>query len=366
MTVYLLLFFGGVAIATFRKKDFYIRFTKIMLLFALLFFVLFPNPLDWGNQFARRLGRIPTLNSLSVIEPDKCADLEAQFWDFTNKSSLLSGVENFSDFISHPNVPTLADQLYYIQRFLYNGTEGVIVYEYDWFASGRLAYDHIPTVDEVLSRGTDDCDGIAVVTCSFLTRLNQLYDWNISPYIAESDYHWWTIVFNETDAPILGNEVRRLNWWTSIGDPYYMFNHGGQIYFPNGLFIPMLTVLFDSYMYEDFFMPFMDGTIYDDFGISGMESIGAIIAWPLLIVILFLLAALITLYLNVPRRYKPKKRDLLNVGIGGTALSSAGILLFFACQLGMAYLGSIIVFIAFTATIFTMDKISHKFIYDKK
>jgi len=124
------------------------------------------------------MGRITSIPGINVIEPDKCATLETQFWEFTNRSDML-GIDNFSTFISHPKLPTLESQLTFIQEFLYNvsnkrlgdtrnrSLDGLITYAYD-FGYPRFTWDHLPSVDEVLSINMDDCDGIAVVTCSLL------------------------------------------------------------------------------------------------------------------------------------------------------------------------------------------------------
>ena len=43
-------------------------------------------------------------------------------------------------------------------------------------------------------------------------------------WIAEGDFHWWTVVFfNGTRNWDKGNPVQ-LNWWPSVGKPYYIFN----------------------------------------------------------------------------------------------------------------------------------------------
>ncbi|MHA1143336.1 MAG: hypothetical protein ACTSRW_01225, partial [Candidatus Helarchaeota archaeon] len=217
------------------------------------------------------------------------------------------------------------------------------------FGYPRFTWDHLPSVDEVLSINMDDCDGIAVVTCSLLERLNINYDWNISPFIAESDSHSWTIVFNETGTvPILGTEVARLNWWTSAGNPYYMFNRHGHIYFPQGIFISALTIFLDGSSYEDYYINILNG---EEFG----PLIG-FLAWPLLFLLLFFLAFLITLYLNIPKRFKPKKQDLLNVVFGGTTLSISALILYFVGSFGGLAFGNLIILVAFIVTIFCMDQ----------
>ncbi|MHA1313476.1 MAG: hypothetical protein ACTSRB_06200 [Candidatus Helarchaeota archaeon] len=124
-TIYLLVFFIGMAIATFRKQNFKIRFTQFAILFFMLFLIMFPIPFDWGNQFIRRMGRITSIPGINVIEPDKCATLETQFWEFTNRSDML-GIDNFSAFISHPKFPTLESQLTFVQEFLYNVSNKIL------------------------------------------------------------------------------------------------------------------------------------------------------------------------------------------------------------------------------------------------
>lgn len=69
-----------------------------------------------------------------------------------------------------------------------------IPYEYDWNLWGVM--DWLPTVDETLRAGREDCDGRAVVAASLLRRMGHR-TWLVSDYT----HTWVACDFGETMAP---------------------------------------------------------------------------------------------------------------------------------------------------------------------
>ena len=58
----------------------------------------------------------------------------------------------------------------------------------------RLLVGDINTPAEAIAQGRDDCRGQAVVTVSVLIGLGY------NAYVVEMPWHWWTMVYNGTDA----------------------------------------------------------------------------------------------------------------------------------------------------------------------
>lgn len=67
-----------------------------------------------------------------------------------------------------------------------------IPYAFDWETWGVM--DYLPTVDEVLAQGREDCDGRAVVAASLLRRLGH-HAWLVTDL-----QHMWVVARDETGA----------------------------------------------------------------------------------------------------------------------------------------------------------------------
>ncbi|KYK36797.1 MAG: transglutaminase domain-containing protein [Theionarchaea archaeon] len=119
------------------------------------------NPSSWKNQIERRA------NPDILIQPEKVASFYAQI-----ESSINGDPEKAFEYI-----------------------ESEILYTSDFFNHASL--DHLPTAEEVLRSGQDDCDGQAVLLCSVLRYAG--YD----AYVIIGPSHAWVEV--NTEDPLFIN-----------------------------------------------------------------------------------------------------------------------------------------------------------------
>jgi hypothetical protein len=135
---------------------------KWVVLVAVLVVVLFPNPLLLARQI-RIYGEADRL-----IDPD---------------AKSLADMKDDFERIVPPTLPA-AEQLLGVEIFVHDR----IRYAFDWEIWSVV--DYWPTVDEALSRGSEDCDGRAIVAASLLA------DRGFSPRLATDLVHVWV----ETDV----------------------------------------------------------------------------------------------------------------------------------------------------------------------
>jgi len=308
MSVFLIAFFLVFLVGfCLQKKDVWLRLTKMGVLLFLIFFLLFPNPVDWNNQLSRRIDR----HQLITPNDPKIAMLSENF--YSRYGSEFSDLDE-------------ASQVVLVQSYILR----IIDYSYDYFAPSRYAFDHLATVDEILNNdathGTDDCDGIAIVTCSLLIYMG--YD----AFIAEGDFHWWTVVFTEGTRDWYRGKTVQLNWWPALGYPYYIFNEE-ILMITQPVAQSIISVLTD---------PYWIGFYYDYFQIY-------------FIAIFLGLSTLMQYILIIPRRWKFKKRDLAEILFGWVYLSIVGtsLLLF---QFWFTFVAGPLVFASLAIILFIMDR----------
>jgi len=250
MTITAIIIFAS----TVRKKNFGIRFTRASFIaFAATFLTigaLVENPALWPSQIYRHAFKS------SVIQPGsaKIQELDDAFkwWldnyntDFSNgltyyADNLTDTSKPMEDVYYHaysrpiyasglslanfasPNYYTQFQKLlivdYFVQNMVMHWTED----SWTWKVS-----DHVPVPDEALSRwhfspewrasptttslqARDDCDGIAVVTVSFLRRLINQGNLTGQAFVACGARHWFTAVkVNDTTPYVF------LNHWASV------------------------------------------------------------------------------------------------------------------------------------------------------
>ena len=339
-----------IALATFKRKDFYLRATKLSILLFLIFIMLFPNIPDWGNQINRRVNR------KSVIEPYH------PFFFALNRSFYIWFNQSYG--IEFDEVTDVVDRLQNISHFIYNPWYrkytlhpkyfSLLHYSHD-YNYPRLAWDHMPSVSDVINNGfTADCTGIAVFTCSFLKFMG------FDAYMAEGDSHDFTVVFiNGTNIMILPDPLRYegfrmyfyvamnplyLNWWPDVGEPYLLFNERFLI-IPRPILSSMLEIYMDPYFFEDYFMPLLNGKLLSPF-----------LSWPLLIGLLFGISFLINYYNKFPRTKKPSRSDLPNIIFGWIGLFIGAIAIFIFGLFGLESLGYLITIITFFIVFLTLDR----------
>lgn len=124
------------------------------------------------------VGRIRDMNSVLDPENPGLAPLEAEV-----RNSLADGA-------------TPPDALAAVQQAVYER----ISYSWDWDVWGVVEY--LPTVEEALAKGREDCDGRAVVAASLLRRMG--YDaWLVSDLL----HCWVETEYGETMNPTGGDKT---------------------------------------------------------------------------------------------------------------------------------------------------------------
>ncbi|MFX1452849.1 MAG: hypothetical protein ACFFCM_18575, partial [Promethearchaeota archaeon] len=339
-----------VALATLRRRDFFLRATKLSIFLFLIFLITFPNVTDWGNQIYRRSNRSSVIEWYHPFFFPLNTTFHNWFNDtygiqFNEVKDEINKLQNISNFIYNP---------WWRRYTLDTKYFSLIRYSYD-FSPPRLAFDHLPTISEIINNGfTSDCTGIAVFSVSFLKFMG--YD----AYMAEGDSHDFPVVFiNGTSIlfmpdPIRFEPIRKylflainpiyLNWWPGVGEPYLMFNDRFLI-IPRPIESSLIDIYTESYVFEDFFLPFLNG-----------EIIYPLLSWPLAIIILLGISFLINYYNNFPRKKKPSKKDLPNILFGWTILAMGAIILFILCVYGLSYLGFLVTSITFFLSFFMSER----------
>ncbi len=247
----------GLFLTTLQRENFYLRFTRASFigLVACFFTVasLVEDPSLWGSQIARHIDK----NGLIQPGAEKVIELEAAFdWWLDNGAMNATGymtyyADNLTDtskpledaFYKYKGYPVFGSSLS-SQNFKNASAPGALndfqrLVIVDYFIQSHVlrwtkdstthgVSDHVPVPDEALSRwqfnetwrddplnsslqAWDDCDGIAVVTTSFLRRLQAAGLIQGRAYIACGRSHWFTAVqVNETTPCVF------LNHWRDI------------------------------------------------------------------------------------------------------------------------------------------------------
>lgn len=116
---------------------------KIAVFLAVLFAVCFPRPLQFVEHVRRWMNPDALVNPQSEALTPLVEELSAQLPPDASPPDTLKVVEK-----------------YVLKK---------IAYEWDWNNWGNA--DYIPTVEEALDKGSEDCDGRAVVAASLLGRV---------------------------------------------------------------------------------------------------------------------------------------------------------------------------------------------------
>lgn len=116
---------------------------KILVLMLTVFFVCFPRP----DRFVTHVRR--WMNPNQLVDPQSPA--------------LAPLADDVRDKLPPDVLP--ADALKIVEKYVLQR----VPYEWDWNNWGNA--DFIPTVEETLDRGKEDCDGRAVVAASLLSRI---------------------------------------------------------------------------------------------------------------------------------------------------------------------------------------------------
>jgi len=149
-----------------------------------------PNPLAWPNQINHRIALSET------IQPDN-----PQI-DILNSKFEIFYANEFVPLSSYPTNPVELE-IYAVGRFVRHE----ITFSQD--INNYLSWDYRPSISEVLERGSDDCDGIAIVTASLLTLRG--YD----SYVVIGKWHAWVDVdlHDGRIFTILDDGLQRISPW---------------------------------------------------------------------------------------------------------------------------------------------------------
>ncbi|PWI47927.1 hypothetical protein CEE45_09130 [Candidatus Heimdallarchaeota archaeon B3_Heim] len=136
-----------------------------------------PNPFAWPGQISNRIALTET------IQPDnpQIEEFNAKFEDYY--------ANEFVPLSSFPSDP-IELEIYAVGRFT------IQEIEYGEDITNYLSWDYRPSLSEVLNRGSDDCDGRAIVACSLLTFRG--YD----SYVVIGKWHAWVEVHLEEGRTI--------------------------------------------------------------------------------------------------------------------------------------------------------------------
>ena len=128
-----------------------------------------PNPLAWPDQISHR---IALTDNIQPQNP-QIQILNSEFESYY--------ANNFVILSSYPTNPVELE-IYAVGRFMSHRIK------YGQDIANYLSWDYRPSISEVLNRGSDDCDGIAIVACSILTLRG------FDSYVVIGKWHAWVEV----------------------------------------------------------------------------------------------------------------------------------------------------------------------------
>ncbi|NHJ01988.1 MAG: hypothetical protein EAX86_07565 [Candidatus Heimdallarchaeota archaeon] len=173
-----------------------------------------PNPLEWPNQIENRF---TLMESIQPENPD-IIELNAKFEAFYQSEYQKLGTKDMRE----EQIEAEA-----LEEFLY----AEIPYINDF--ENYFAWEHFPEISEVITRG-DDCDGMAIVACSILTRRGY------ESYVLNSKWHSWIEIYLD-DGVVLSI----LTDPESMTTPWYLKYNANSI---NFRLISYLDVVFHNFI----------------------------------------------------------------------------------------------------------------------
>jgi hypothetical protein len=142
------------------------------------------NPSEWPAQVAHKF------NLPSTIDPDhtRISELNTEIEESWN------GVRKY-----HKGDEMMAGEIAFIGREIAERIE----YCTDMENPNYKAFEHFPTVSQVLENKKDDCDGRAIVACSLLIHRGY------NSYVIMNERHAWVITYFEDGSfvEILKNPI---------------------------------------------------------------------------------------------------------------------------------------------------------------
>ncbi len=334
--------FAGIILAaliggTLRRDRIWKRLTRLSVIFFMVFVILFPNVTRWPEQIARRLpgGR------QALIEPTY-SGFPALNVSFHEYYLWKTGIP----FESAPSFENATDM---VDRYIRTNRT---VYTFDYTNPLYMLNDHLPTVDQVFHSNFtnggvwhDDCDGMTIVTASFLIYLGY------NAFISETYFHWQTIVFPAGADPNTvvgykqGHVLYRINP-DELNLSFYLFNQTEM------LIAPTLTVwdgirdnIFDSWIVDSIF------------GDTGLEPWVWAIAIPILA---FVLCALFATLLRIFNwKLRPGARVFKESAMGAIIMAVVLYVLLLLWLFNLSWLGNVVLFSGIGLTLAFLDPRLH-------
>lgn len=127
---------------------------KLLIFLTVVFFVLYPHP----TLFVKHVSHLHQLDALADPNDPAIAAMSLRF------DAYLRKLANSPRLKPGPGVDAPQFAIGAVARFVYRE----IPYSYDWDNWGVA--DYIPTAGEAIARGTEDCDGRAIVATALLRR----------------------------------------------------------------------------------------------------------------------------------------------------------------------------------------------------
>jgi hypothetical protein len=337
LTVLAGMILGALIGGTMRRDRIWRRLNRLAVILFLVFFMLFPNVTRWPEQIGRRLpgGR------QSLLEP--------AYSGFPALNASFHEYYLWKTAIPFESAPDLENETRSVDEYIrQNRTK----YIFDYTNPAYLLNDHLPTVDEVFHSDfngdgfwEDDCDGISLVTASFLIFLGY------NAFISETYFHWQTIVFPAGADPRTESGYRsgiilyRINQ-DELNLSFYLFNQ-------TELFIAPTLTVWDG-IRDNIFDPWIVEGIFGD---TGLEPWVFAIAIPLLAFMLCLLFATLLRIFNW--KLRPNARVYKESAKGAIILASVLYVLLVLFLNDLSSLGNIILFGGVGATLAFLDPRLH-------
>ncbi|MFX0098535.1 MAG: hypothetical protein ACFFCS_03070 [Candidatus Hodarchaeota archaeon] len=321
----------GLFLVTMRKKNIGIRFTRTSFIAVVTCFftvgALVENPLLWPEQIVRHAFKSTLIqpNNEKIVELHNAFNWWLDNWD---QSFDVSSIHYYGDNITDTSKPLEEDyrknfnlHVDHLELSLVNYTNDTIYSDIDrvaiadrfirWFVikwtDDQVTHhvsDHTPVPNEALAdwnfnatwqadpdnstwHAHDDCDGIAVVTVSFVRRLAQEGYISANAYIGQGKNHWFTSVyFNETTPYVFFNHFTE----TCV---YCIYMDNNLPLFGQNILITMQTVLMTDEEERDEFLYYLDFVMGENIWIMIIAAV--------------LVAMLAVILFGYPRNYDPIK-----------------------------------------------------------
>lgn len=182
----------------FGKKIKLKRIFLISLIITLFFVTVGVTPLLWTwNEHLKY-----NLSPNEMIEP--------------YNENIINFSEKFDEYLSNSNAydNTPRAEFDLLKKYIYKE------FEYISDFSNNLAIHHLDSINDIFERGSDDCDGFAIITCSILRYRGY------NAYVLMNMIHAWVNVYDN-------NDLFNYNFFNALNSPFVKFNDLGSEFFIN-------------------------------------------------------------------------------------------------------------------------------------